>query len=77
MKVAGTVWFIFRLEFDLDEWSVRAVEEHWSWRKFKFLAKLFMTKDGEMIAPSVYIHSNDPTVQRDCLSILCEPEIME
>lgn len=74
MKVRGKIWFIFEVEFDLNDWSVRIVKEHWSWRRLGFLSILFTDKNGMILAPSVLIKSDDPTVNRDCLSILMGPD---
>lgn len=69
MKVLGSIFIIYPVEFDIEANTVRIVEEAWQWRYLRFLLKPF-ERDGHFLAPSVYVKTNDPETYRDCLRIL-------
>lgn len=69
MKVQGRIFIFYPVEFDLNENTVRIVEEAWQWKYLRFLLKPF-ERDGHFLAPSVYIMADDPETYRDCIRIM-------
>lgn len=78
--VRGYIFWIFPVEFNLKDDTVRVMIESWQVRWLGWLLYFFKDKDGNIMAPEVVVHAADPGVVQDCMRIMqwqaeaCEKE---